>query len=321
MLIYMEENELNIFKIKPILKIIENNEKNVYRTKLVINIKNTTFRVLNVFKRLILTYFPLYVFAKDDIIIKHNDDIFKNPVFTNDELKQRISLFPIYIENNVNMSIIIEKFINQTDNEYILKEIHDDNELQIFCNEKNSEKKLKIITTNDIKYYKNNKEIKNIYKNPYIICILKQNEELNFTAKSSLKIENDNIFNVYYKKKNETEYDFTIESSGQVKNIEVLNRTIEFIQNKIKEFIKKLEKQKIEDDEFVLKVEDLDIGIYQLIVLGCNANSNIEMATVDKEHILKNTILLKIKAKKDTINELISSNQDIIKYLENYKST
>lgn len=287
--------------------------------------------IINTIRRVILSLLPTYAFYQKNINISKN-----TTVTNNDYLKLRISNFPIYNINNKENTIehltrLKKNFHNNLNiNEFIDddKNLPELEKITMYCNVKNDNKDLLNITTNMCKFYNDDQEIPNIYKKPLLICKLKPGEEINFTATTELGIGLvDAIWtttdNVPFEQINDNKFKLKFESDGQLKCLDIINRSIKIIINHLLYYrdilVKELENNKFKGD-IIIDNEDHTFG--NLISRSLQDHKNIEFAGYKIDHLLVRTVTIKYitNGGKSISNIIMESLSDKIKLYENILS-
>lgn len=199
-------------------------------TKLVLSIegKDVNHCLINGIRRIATMLIPIYGFDRSGINITRNSSVYDST-----EMLVRLSQLPIQNLSKKNNILLFPKklYLN-----YDERHIDDDLDINIYIKAKNTNNTpdLLYVTTNDIQITMNNKLIKNeeIYNkdHPILLIKLRQNEEFECSMKSRLSVSEENeIFsacNAYYEEITKNKYIFTIESSGQFTEYEILKKSI-----------------------------------------------------------------------------------------------
>ena len=287
----------------------ENTEFN--NSKLILNItgEHAVYQILNSLRRACISYIPIYCYHPSKI------KIFKNTsIYDNTELKLRFSNLPI---NNIKSSVkyLSDEYLNDKFN----KHDDDDKEIEIYVKQKNNTIETIYVTTEDAIIKVNNELIKNetMYskKNPILLVKLLPDNEIEFSAKSVLSNGNYNgIFNAsncYYKQKEETnEYEYIIESSGQMLEYEIIIKSCEIL---IEKFIT-IEKNFINDqytktnygDKIMYEIYGENNTTFGPINYFLQNNENIKYSGLSNTSYLQKKIHLIIKVKNENENENIN---------------
>jgi len=291
---------------------------------------NINYIVVNTLRRTILSDIPIYTFNQ----FKFNKN---TSIFHNNYLKLRLRQLPLWgIENKIDFfEPIITNNNNSNNNE--IEENNDENDdidyeinnnitfnslkqLTMYINYKNKTNDIITLTTNNAKFYYNEKQIEIPYSIP--IVKLQPNQEISFSAVSELGVESiSSIYSavsvVYYKEINNNEFDFCLESRGQINEKRILNVALLNIQKKLNNFLKTindyLKKNNInndyEGDYIIINNEDHTLG--NLISRGMQQHKNIAFAGYNMPHPLDNKIFIHYKLNKGNILDVIS---DVVKY-------
>jgi DNA-directed RNA polymerase subunit L len=305
-------------------KIIEHKKK-LGKSKLIVNIKGDSINstIINTIRRTILTDIPIYAFNKYIFTINES-------IFNNNYLKLRLSNIPIWgIPNNIEKFIpeIINKEEELNDNGI---QIDDDidtdnnmkvnssslNQLTMYVDYKSKEKEF-TVTTNHAKFYYGEKNIPSPYETPIPIIKLQPNQSINFSAITTLGIEKINaIYSAvsvcYYKELSNNEYEFIIESRGQLTEKRIIDVALYNIINDIEKIISLIpETQTSHTGEIILYENPNTFG--NLISCGMQNHKNVKFAGYNIPHLLEDKVIIHY----ELINEKIKLKDvitDVIKY-------
>ena len=289
--------------------------------------KDVNYQILNIIRRILLRYIPIYAFDSNLIKIKKN-----NSVLNNDMLKLRLNNLPVLLsnlKNNLNKEDNINKIYDLENKKF---NYNDENSIMMYINAKNLENEIKHITTNDVEFKMNDGSIiesNTLYKRPILLISLRKDEEVILTAKTSLNISlNDGKWLALktpcnYIENNENNYNMIIRSRRQITEKECLKRGIKIILNKIKLIeenivteINKIKKKnnikEIYEGDILIQDEDSSYG--NIITYYLQLDKNIEFAGYKVESYLKMDIIISFK----TLNvDIIKIFNDIIEKLLN----
>jgi len=295
------------------------------------------FSHMNALRRIIFSSIKQRAFSFDNYNFKKNTSTFHN-----DMLKKRISLIPIWINDDI---INNQKNIKSTDNEItsknkntIIEETDDDDnlddiekkinssslkQLTMYLKYHNKKNEIINITTHDCLFYLGEKKIVTPFKEPILILKLIPGGEIDFSAITDINIENNHtiysaVVTNYYKQNNPGDYIYTLESRGQISEKKILligiENIIEMLDYFLKLLIKKTELQNIYEGEFTIidsKNEIYDLhSLGSLIVDQLQNNKKINSASYHLLHPLSDTIIFNFKmvtnaSKKENIINII----------------
>jgi len=286
--------------------------------------------VMNAIRRILYDDIPVHAVHSGSSIIEKNTTIFNN-----DYMKLRLSLLPLYNIKN-NFINIEEQFLDINTNN---PKYHKDEDIYKLCiNEQNNTNDEMIITTHNMRIYKNNNNIDNFYINllPIPLIILKPKNIFTCTLQSKISIgEKNSIWssaNAYYKiiNENEKKYILTVETRGQFKENELLVRACEVIINKLyameKNFSlcwcktptqgncvpcynkeKNAKNEKNDDGFYNIEFINEDYTLGNLLGLELYKNKNVIFSGIYKQADLVHSINIKIKIIDGDIKNIISS--------------
>jgi DNA-directed RNA polymerase subunit L len=277
--------------------------------------------IVNTLRRTILAEIPIIAFNK--FKIEKNTAIFHN-----DYLKLRLQHLPVWsVENDVEM--IDEKM--KANNEEIKKEEeeeYDDVELEVdksyntsslkqltmYVNFKNKGNEIVTVTTNDAKFYYDEKQIVSPYKMAIPLIKLQPGQEISFSAITDIGTEQDNsmysaVCICSYKQINENDFDFLLESRGQLTEKRILEVALVNITNRLKNFLKMIKETVTENDnvEGMIVVNNEDHTLGNLISRGMQMHKKILFAGYNLPHPRVNKVHFHYKHEKGA---------DIIKIIE-----
>jgi hypothetical protein len=208
-------------------------------SKLVLNFKGekVVYQIMNSLRQGCINLPAIYSFHPSKINIITN-----TTVYDNTETKLRISQLPI---TNINSDVtFLEDNYYKNVNFSEDYELHpDDNDIiEMYIKKKNKTLEIMYVSTNDLIIKINNKlvDIEKMYskKYPILLSKLRMDEEIECSMKSVLATGDlSSIFNAsncYWEQLAENEYIFSIESSGQKKESDIIINVCEIIIEKMK---------------------------------------------------------------------------------------
>jgi DNA-directed RNA polymerase subunit L len=283
--------------------------------------KDINYIIVNTIRRVILSLVPVYSFAPDNIDIKANDSIYNNDI-----LRLRICNLPVYnIKNNETTLKHIERLKQKTpiDEDSTLPKLE---EITMYCGVTNTSEDVMNVTTDMCKFYNIDSEIKNIYKNPLLLCKLKKDESLTLTAKTGLGIGLINslwsaVSICCYEEINDHKFDFKFETDGQLTSPEIISRAIKIIINQLTRYRDLITKDKLGDmGEIILNNEAHTMG--NILAMGLQNHKNIDYAGYKINHLLVRKATIKYIANggkpmntiiRDSIDNTIKIYEKILK--------
>jgi DNA-directed RNA polymerase alpha subunit len=161
-------------------------------------------------------------------------------------------------------------------------------QLTMYINTKNKTNKIITVSTNDAKFYYDEKQIASPYKVPIPIVKLQPNQEIAFSAITKIGTEEEHamftpVCICVYKKINDNEFDFIIESRGQITEKRIIQVALINIERKIRNFIKLFNENKITVEPenkqlglIIVNNEDHTLG--NLISRGMQQHNNVSFA-------------------------------------------
>ena len=171
----------------------------------------------------------------------------------------------------------------------------------------NRSKENKIVTTDDILFYYDNKLIKNPYEQIGAITMVKlrEDEEVNFTIMTAISVEDNAGSNINsspvsiwtYIEHEPTKFSFILESRGQLKEKRILIVAIENIQDRLnKILINTIHGYDYKDHTIgEIKICNEENTLGNLITDGLQNHKNIDFAGYRLEHPLIKNIYIEYK--------------------------
>lgn len=302
---------------------IKEYEDEITDSRLVLHIsgKNITDTIVNTYRRVILTLIPIYIFNK--IHFTKNTS-----VFNNNYLKLRLKNLPI-LSIKTDDSIFVPISVKKDDDEDNI-ELQDNieydttkalnssslNQLTMYLNKKNETNEIISVTTNDAKFYLAEKNIENPYKNKIQLIKLQPNQEINMTCITDKNIEDyDSLYSAVsiccFTKNKENDYDFVIESRGQLTEFEIINIAFDNIINLLDKFYKLI--PDVKDTEGKISFSNFDHTIGNIISEGLQNHKDVDFAGYAMNHPLENKIVITFRLNSSTLKAI---SKDVI---SNYK--
>tara|TARA_E500000178_G_scaffold348984_2_gene405057 strand:- start:716 stop:1705 length:990 start_codon:yes stop_codon:yes gene_type:complete len=314
-------------KVKPIKISIKENEKELGFSRLNLNFvgDNVNHIITNSLKRTIQTDIPIFAF--------NNFDITSNTsVFNNNYLKGHIQNIPVWgIENNIEEYVEKKKVENEDEFSETTGIINDDidlnidknvdfssiNKLTMYVDFKNTTEEIVTVTTNDCKFYYKQGMIKSPYKNPVQIVKLQPGQEIKLSAKAELGTEEiSEIFSAtsacYFKENKNNDYDFIVESIGQISEKRIIELSLKKIKKKLINFNQSLPKNNGLEGTIVVDNEDHTLG--NIISFGMQNHSAVQFCGYNTPHPLNKQIKFHYKLNTGNLNSVV---KDVIIYYEN----
>jgi DNA-directed RNA polymerase subunit L len=329
MIIYMEKISSIDYKV---IKYDKNLPDNILEVK--IKGKSIDYVVVSTLRRSILTYVPIFAFTKFNFTTNES-------IFNNNYLKLRLSNMPVLgITNN------IDKHINNKKNnlEVIEEEmnemaVEDDidltatnvvnsstlNQLTMYVDYKSTSKGTVAVTTDDAKFYNGEKSISSPYKIPIPIVKLKPNQSITFSAITTLGIERESsiyspVSVCYYKEINENEFNFVLESRGQLKENRIIEVAIINIIRVIERLSDLIPTEELNDEnegQIIIPNENHTIG--NLISHGMQKHKNVDFAGYNMPHLLEEKVIIHYKLTNNKVKIKNVLDDVIIYYIELFK--
>lgn len=299
---------------------------------------NIDYIVANTIRRTVMADVPIYAF--NEFKFEKNSSVFHN-----NYLKLRLRHMPVWsIENNVDF---IDYNLKNNSNETVVEdqdqeETNDGDgvELQVeknlnsstlkqltmYVNYKNKSNEIVTVTTADAKFYYEEKQIQSPYKFAIPIVKLQPGQEIAFSAISKLGTEvEDSMYSAIcictYTQVNDNEFDFLIESRGQITEKRILQVALINIERKIRNFLKLLLDEKKSDNKIkneeennsgTLIVNNEDHTLGNLISRGMQQHPKVHFAGYNLPHPLAKKVHFHYKLDKSgSVKNII---KDVVEY-------
>lgn len=301
---------------------LNDNSFNSNHLRLRLKGKDINHVYVNTLRRVMMEDIPSFGINPDLIIINKNSS-----VYNNDYIRNRLENFPLV---GLDTKLDLEEYnnlrkytrgIEKYSNEY------EDNNINMYLDVKNTEDKVLNVTTDDFKYYINDKNVSSIYKNKILICKLKKDEEINLSLKVDkgvgLNHSRYSVAHVYFSEDGSNNYLLTIEPRGQISVEEIFKRACDIIKYKLGLIKLKMSNGKIVNDGngiIVLNNEDHTIG--NLLTYRLQENKDIILAGYELEHLLIKDVKIKYNIKNGKLmNDILCKEIDyLINYYDNFKN-
>jgi DNA-directed RNA polymerase subunit L len=315
-------------KLKPIKISVNEQEDELGFSRVDLKFKGEDVNhiITNSIKRIVQSDIPIFAFNNFDITLNTS-------IFNNNYIKNHIQNIPVWgIENN------IEEYIEKKKEDIIPEEeysettglVNDDielsvdknfdvssiNSLTMYVDFKNTTKDIAAVTTEHCKFYYKEGVIKSPYKNPVQIVKLQPGQEIKLSVKADLGTEEiSSIYSatsVCFFKENKDDYDFIIESIGQITEKRILLLSLQILKKKLQKFNQNLPKNK--GMEGVIIVDDEDHTLGNIISYGMQNHSAVRFCGYNTPHPLNKQIKFHYKLDSGNLNSVI---KDVIVYYEN----
>lgn len=292
-------------------------------SRMELNMKKVDYVIVNSIRRTILTDIPIYAF---ETTVNVNTS-----VFNNNYIKLRMSNLPIIgIENN---NVFFKKVEEKEEEESNFDEgfgLMDDIELTVdknidsssinnftlYLNYENKTPDIVTVSTKDCDYFYKGKKISNPYKIDIPIIKLQPDQKINLTSVSKLGTEKESA--IYspvsicsYQQVSDDEFNFFLESRGQITEHQILERAIDNLLKNTDELINNMSKMKTEDG--MIKVGDIDHTLGNLIShFAMMEKKEVEKFTYNQPHPLDPVIVYHYKLKSSSLDKVLEKVNDNI---------
>lgn len=300
------------------------NEQGNSRLEINISGPNINHIIVNTLRRAIFTYIPIYSFTKFNFTTNES-------IFNNNYIKLRLKHFPVWgITNDNDMYTVTNKpheeeeeldenGINNVDD--IDMENNSEvntstiNQLTMYVDYKSTSQSIVTVTTDHAKFYHAEKNIPSPYKPAIPLVKLQPLQNISFSAITGLGVEQtDAMFSpvsvCFYKEKTLNEYEFILESRGQITEQRIIEVAIINIIHKLETIFSNMTFEQTElRGEIIIFGENNTFG--NLISYGMQNHKNIKVAGYNIPHLLEEKVIIhyelindKVKLK-DVMNDVI----------------
>ena len=295
-------------------------------TELILNFsgKDVNPIIVNSIKRIIQSDIPIYAF--DKFSITENTS-----VFNNNYIKNHIRNIPVWgIENK------LTEFVEETKQEEeeeveVFGIIKDDvdlstkketdysslNKLTMYLDYENKSNEIYHVTTENCIFYYKEGMIKSPYYNKVQIVKLQPNQKIKLSVQANPGTNDISaIYSAtsvcYFIENKEDDYDFIVESKGQVSEVRIIKIGLNLIINKLKKFLQNLPKSK--GMEGILKVDNEDHLLGNLLTYQMQKLSSVKFCGYTTPHPLNKEINIEYKISTGNINLIF---KEVVSYYEN----
>lgn len=293
--------------------------KNLQAGQLVLLFKGSSVNcvVVNTLRRLSEDYIPTYALSSDNITIEKNTSIFNNDYM-------RLRLSQITIPNILIKPFFLEdKYWMDVDFKNPDREKHPDDKklLELYVNATNNTGDVMNVTTEHVKIYEDGVELDKFDPDyPHLIIQLRPNQAFKCRCVGILSIGLiNNIWaaagNAYYKEISDTEYQFTIESQGQMDEYEILHKSCRALKEKIKitkKLIADTYDPAVYDGVSVMKLEleNEDHTLGGIINDSLQNNKNVLFSGLSKPNLLIDTVVIVFQTVKNNPIQYLNESLD-----------
>jgi DNA-directed RNA polymerase subunit L len=300
-------------------------------SKIDINMKgpDVNYVIINSIKRMIQSKIPIFIFNNFDITVNTS-------VFNNNYIKGHVQNIPVWgIENMIEEYIEVkQEEEDEEEDEYDeisepMGTIDEDtelnankkidislNKLTMYVDFKNKTSENLVITTDHAKFYYKEGLIKSPYKNAVQIVKLQPGQEIKMSVKAELGNEEVSALHsavsaCFFKEKNDNEYDFIVESRGQLTEKRIIEVGLKAINKMLQNFLEILPKNQGLEGKIVIDDEDHTLG--NIISYGMQNHPAVKFCGYNTPHPLKKQIIIHYKLENGNLNTIM---KDVVVYYE-----
>lgn len=274
--------------------------------------------ITNTLRRICLTNIPIYIYNKFDFVENTS-------IFNNNYIKLRFRNIPVlgiqssspFFENNIEVTENNDEESNIMNIDDISLETNYDvsssnlKQLTLYLDKENKTKNIITVGTDDCKFYYKEKEIKSPYKINIPLIKLQDGQSIKMTAISEIGIEKiDAMYSpasvLYFTKNNENDYNFIIESRGQLSEENIFKYGIENILKKLEELKTDInELENIKKQKGTIEINNYDHTMGNLLSHGLRKHKDVKYAGYAMPHLLEDKINIKFEITKSDIKSII----------------
>ncbi len=276
--------------------------------------KDVSYVIVNTMRRMVLSEVPVYAFT--EFTFNKN-----NSVFHNNFLKNQIKNMPVWgIDNKLEFYDVNSKVKHEEAEE--IEDLEDNVELNVekkvnsnsleqltmYIDYENKSNEIYTVTTDDAKFYFAQKQIANPYTVPIQLVKLQPKQVINFSAVTSVGIEKENaiyspVSICVYEQKSDNEFDFVLESRGQMSEKRILKVALTNLVKKLEDIVAQVPDNSGDEGELEINNEDHTVG--NILTHGLQNHKNVTFAGYHMPHPLEKRVVVSYKLKSGKIKETI----------------
>lgn len=295
-------------------------DKTPFNSRLELNLNGVDIDhiIANTIRRVILSDIPMYIYNKFDFTENTS-------IFNNNYIKLRIRNIPVIgiqsdipfyksPENDIEEDNYIENIMNMDDinlkNEYELNQTNL-KQLTMYLDYTNKTNNIVTVGTDDCKFYYKEKEIGSPYKTNIPIIKLQEGQVIKFSAITELGTESmDALYSpvsvLYFTRNNDDNYNFYIESRGQIEEYDIIKFGIQNILKHLDKLKNDISDKELSDvKEGVIELEDYDHTMGNLLSQGLRKHKSVIFGGYNMPHLLDNLIKIHFKIKESNIKNIL----------------
>lgn len=309
----------------------QDKSKGFSRLEFTLSGKDVNYIIVNTMRRMVLSEVPVYAFT--EFTFNKN-----NSVFHNNFLKNQIKNMPVWgIENKLEFYDVNSKVKKEEAEE--IEDLEDNVELNVekkvnsnsleqltmYVDYENKSNEIYTVTTDDAKFYFAQKQIANPYTVPIQLVKLQPKQVINFSAVTSVGIEKENaiyspVSICVYDQKSDNEFDFVLESRGQMSEKRILKVALTNLVKKLEDIVEQVPdnngEYETKNSEGELQINNEDHTLGNILTHGLQNHKNVTFAGYHMPHPLEKRVVVSYKLKSGKIKETIK--QVVKDFIENY---
>lgn len=273
--------------------------------------------VVNTIRRACLSDIPIYIYNK--FVFVENTS-----VFNNNYIKLRLRNIPVLgiksnspffekvnnnkEENNMDSNLLnMDDITLDTNYDISLSNLE---QLTLYLDKENKSNSIITVGTDDCKFYYKEKEIPSPYKINIPIIKLQGGQTIKLTAISELGIEKmDAIYSpasvLYFNRVKDDNYNFIVESRGQLDEITILKYGISNILKQLDDLKSNLENLDNDKKKGSIEIENCDHTLGNILSEGMRRHKNVEYGGYSMPHLLDEKIIINFNIKSGNIKDIL----------------
>lgn len=287
-------------------------------SQLVLLFKNATTSLVNTIRRVCLAYVPTYAFCSEGIEIQTNTSIYDN-----DYMRLRLSqlTFP---KLKIPVNYLNDQFwvdINYADKDRP-KHPDDTQFIEMYLNITNNTNDKLNVTTNDAEFFVDGSRVEPFDKKYPCLLIQLRSKDV-FRVHMTARLGIGRVSDIWSASRNcyyaidETNIKFTLESTGQLDEFNILDKACMIIKRKVHDLKTIIGDKNVDKDEteLVITLENEDHTLGNILNEYLQQNNDVIFSGISKPDLLIQQITIKLVVKKNimkVINDTIDTIIDVI---------
>lgn len=274
--------------------------------------------VVNTLRRICLTNIPIYVYNKFDFVENTS-------IYNNNYIKLRLRNIPVLgiesssaffeekeesVEKNEDMASMLNMDDISLETNY---DVSSSNlkQLTMYLDKENKSNDIITVGTDDCKFYYKEKEISSPYKVNIPIIKLQKGQVIKMSAISEIGIEKmDAMYSpasvLYFNRNTDNDYNFIVESRGQLKENKILEYGYENILKQLNELKTDInDLGDIKKQKGTIDIENYDHTMGNLLSHGLRKHKDVKYGGYSMPHLLEDKININFEITKGNIKSIM----------------